>query len=168
VACDRIARLIAALDAEDADATLDELEACGEAALPALLEVVRDAARGDDARALAAVAIGHVTDAGPAALVPLLGDVDEDVADLAAFALRWPPPSWVAEPVLLEMLSGGVPPAPGAPRAAVHRRRPHGGRASADRGRGRGRPGPGGARRRAGRPRPSRGVSAPRPVVGFR
>lgn len=105
MACDRIARLIAALDAEDADATLDELEACGEAALPALLEVVRDAARGDDARALAAVAIGHVTDAGPAALVPLLGDVDEDVADLAAFALRWPPPSWVAEPVLLEMLS---------------------------------------------------------------
>lgn len=99
-------RLIAAFDVpRDADAASDQLAAMGPEVIPFLAEAVCDLAHSERQRQLSAITLAHMAEPGPTTLLALLEAEQDDVADLAAHAMRWPPVSLLAEPVLVGFLA---------------------------------------------------------------
>jgi hypothetical protein len=87
---------------------MDALEELGPDALPFLFAAVEDTAQPERVRELAAYTASRI-DGGARRLAMLLKDADDNLADIAAFAMRWPPAALVAEPVLLAMLADTEP-----------------------------------------------------------
>jgi HEAT repeat protein len=100
--------LDALLRPESTDGAMDALEELGPGALPFLFAAVVDTARPERVRELAACTASRI-DGGAQRLAILLEDADDNLADIAAFAVRWPPASLVAEPVLVAMLADPDP-----------------------------------------------------------
>lgn len=86
------------------DDAIDQLASLGEPCIEPLLTTVQSRAEPGRARELAAIALGHIAPGGVACLLTLLDGDDDELADLAAWGLRWPPRCALAEPVLGAML----------------------------------------------------------------
>jgi hypothetical protein len=100
-----IAALIARLrDGHLIDDAIDQLASLGEPCVEPLLTTLHSRAEPGRAREMAAVALGHIAPGGVAGLLALLDGDDDELADLAAWGLRWPPRCALAEPVLVAML----------------------------------------------------------------
>jgi HEAT repeat protein len=101
-----IAVLIARLRVDHlADIAIDELVSLGEPCVEPLLATLQSRAEPGRVRETAAIALGRIAPGGVAHLLEALDGDDDELADLAAWGLRWPPRSSLAEPVLGAMLA---------------------------------------------------------------
>ena len=101
-----IAVLIARLRVDHAtDDAIDELVSVGEPCVEPLLATLRSRAEPGRVREVAAIALGRIEPGGVACLLEALDGDDDELADLAAWGLRWPPRCRLAEPVLGAMLA---------------------------------------------------------------
>ena len=100
-----IEALIASLRiGERIDDVIDQLASLGEPCIEPLLAALLSPAEPVLAREAAAIALGHIAPGGVARLLEVLDGDDDELADLAAWGLRWPPRSALAEPILGAML----------------------------------------------------------------
>ncbi len=101
-----IAVLIARLRVDHlTDDAIDELVSLGEPCIEPLLTTLQSRAEPERMRETAAIALGRIAPGGVARLLEALDGDDDELADLAAWGLRWPPRSRLAEPVLGAMLA---------------------------------------------------------------
>ncbi len=101
-----IAVLIARLRVDHlTDDAIDELVSLGEPCIEPLLTTLQSRAEPGRVRETAAIALGRIAPGGVACLLEALDGDDDELADLAAWGLRWPPRSRLAEPVLGAMLA---------------------------------------------------------------
>jgi HEAT repeat protein len=101
-----IAALIARLRVHHlTDDAIDELVSLGEPCIEPLLTALQSRAEPGRVREMAAIALGRIAPGGVACLLEALDGDDDELADLAAWGLRWPPRSRLAEPVLGAMLA---------------------------------------------------------------
>jgi HEAT repeat protein len=100
-----IAALIAMLRVDhQTDDAVDELASLGEPCIEPLLATLQSPTEPERVREAAAIALGRIAPGGVACLLEALDGDDDELADLAAWGLRWPPRSGLAEPVLGAML----------------------------------------------------------------
>ena len=100
-----IAVLIARLGVDLTDDALDELVSLGEPCIEPLLATLQSPAEPERVREMAAIGLGRIAPGGVACLLEALDGDDDELADLAAWGLRWPPRSRLAEAVLGAMLA---------------------------------------------------------------
>jgi hypothetical protein len=101
-----IAGLIARLRVDHlTDDAIDELVLLGEPCIEPLLKTLRSRTQPERVREMAAIALGRIEPGGVACLLEALDGDDDELADLAAWGLRWPPRSRLAEPILGAMLA---------------------------------------------------------------
>jgi len=106
---DSISSLIAQLRVRElTDVAIARLEEHGAAAVPPLIEVITAIEEDEAVRRLAAITLAHIPE-GARHLLTLVAGADDDLGDLASWAMRWPPASRALEPVLLALLDSPTP-----------------------------------------------------------